>query len=142
MKATFILIFAMIGIVIAAGACVSVPQQASVEVSIDEFMKVKYISKQVEVPVGGVLTVTLGSNPTTGFKWSESANISDPTVVEQSEHKFVSPEAEGIAGAPGKEVWTFEALKKGTTEVSMDYSRPWEGGEKGEWTFKLTAVVK
>jgi len=45
-------------------------------------------------------------------------------------------------GTPGKEVWTFKTLKKGTTEVSMEYSRPWEGGEKAEWTFDLVVTVK
>ena len=47
-----------------------------------------------------------------------------------------------IAGTPGQEVWTFEALKKGSSTVSLEYDRPWEGGEKGEWTFELTVVVK
>ena len=35
-----------------------------------------------------------------------------------------------------------EALEKGITEVSMEYSQPWEGGEKGAWTFKMTVTVK
>ena len=45
-------------------------------------------------------------------------------------------------GTAGQEIWTFKALRPGTSTISMDYSRPWEGGEKGEWTFKLTVVVK
>jgi hypothetical protein len=28
------------------------------------------------------------------------------------------------------------------TIYTMEYSRPWEGGEKGEWTFTLTVIVK
>ena len=115
---------------------------ASVEVSCDDFMQQKHISKEVAAAVGDSFTVTLCSNPTTGFQWSESAQISDPTVVQQMDHKFVSPEAEGLVGAPGKEVWTFKALKKGTSTISVEYGRPWEGGEKGEWTFNLTVVVK
>ena len=105
-------------------------------------MQQKHISKEVSAAVGDSFTVTLCSNATTGFQWSESAQISDPTVIQQTDHKFVSPEAEGLVGAPGKEVWTFKALKKGTSTVSLEYSRPWEGGEKGEWTFNLTVVVK
>jgi len=53
----------------------------------------------------------------------------------------VAPET-SLVGAPGKEVWTFKALKKGTTKIAMEYSQPWEGGEKGGWTFNLTVVVK
>lgn len=100
----------------------------------------------VEVGAGDTLTVTLCSNPSTGFSWPESAQISDQTIVQQTDHKYVAPETEAgatpVVGAPGTEVWTFKALKKGTSTIYVEYSRPWEGGEKGEWTFRLTVVVK
>ncbi len=115
---------------------------ASIEVSCDDFMQQKHISKEVTTAVGDSFTVTLCSNATTGFQWSESAQISDQTVVQQTGHELVAPDAKGLVGAPGKEVWTFKALKKGTSKISLEYSRPWEGGEKGEWTFNLTVVVK
>ena len=115
---------------------------ASVEVSCDDFMQQKHISKEVSAAVGDSFTVKLCSNPTTGFQWSESAQISDPTVVQQMDHESLPPETEGLVGAPGKEVWTFKALKKGTSTISVEYGRPWEGGEQGEWTFNLTVVVK
>ena len=113
----------------------------SVDVSCDDFMKDQHISKEVEIAVDGSLTVTLCSNPTTGFQWSESAQISDQTILQQTYHEFVPPKGD-VPGAAGKEIWTFKALKKGTSTVSMEYSRPWEGGEKGEWTFALTVVVE
>jgi inhibitor of cysteine peptidase len=115
---------------------------ASVAVSCDDFGTQRHISKEVTVAVGNSFTVSLCSNATTGFQWSESAQIGDPTVVQQTDHKFVSPETEGPIGAPGNEVWTFKALKKGTSTIYLEYGRPWEGGEKGEWTFNLTVVVK
>ena len=141
MKAKLALICAVGVLSIFLFACAPAPKQASVEVSCDDFMKQQNISKQVEVAVGGSVTVTLCSNPTTGFVWSETAQISAPTVLQQASHNFVAPE-EGLVGAPGQEVWTFQALKKGTSTVSMEYSRPCEGGEKGEWTFALTVTVK
>jgi len=122
-------------------ACAPVAKQASVEVSCDDFSQQPHLSKQVEVAAGGTLTVTLCSNPTTGFEW-ESARISDQAVLQEVDHRFESPETENIVGAAGKDVWTFKALKKGMSTVSMEYSRPWEGGEKGEWTFNLTVTVK
>jgi len=122
-------------------ACSSAAEQAQVSVDIDDFMEQKHISKEVEVAVDGSLTVTLGSNQTTGFKW-ELAEITDESVLEYVDDEYVPPEDTGVVGAGGKEIWTFKALKKGTTEVSMEYSRPWEGGEKAEWTFVLTVVVK
>lgn len=111
------------------------------EISCDDFRQQAHMDKQISVAAGDTFTVTLCSNATTGFEWSESAQISDSTVVQQANHEFVAPET-GLAGAPGKEVWTFNALKKGTSTIALEYSRPWEGGEKGEWTLNLTVTVK
>jgi len=120
------------------------PNKVSVEVTCDDFMNQKHISKQFEIQADGLLVVTLCSNPTTGFQWAEEAQISDPGVLKQLQHEFVGPESEPPPppGTPGQEIWTFNALKKGTSTVYMEYSRPWEGGEKGEWTYTLTVVVK
>jgi len=142
MKSKLILVCAVVVISLCLFACSPTPKQVSVDVSCDDFMKQQHISQEAEVAVDGSLTVTLCSNPTTGFQWVESAQISDQTVLQQTSHKFVPPEETGVAGAAGKEMWTFKALKKGTSTISMEYSRPWEGGEKGEWTFVLTVTVK
>ena len=142
MKSKLTLMCAMVTISLCLFACSPATEQASAEVSCDEFMKVQHISKEVEVAAGDSFTVTLCSNPTTGFQWSESAQISDQTVLEQTDHEFLAPEAKRMAGAAGKETWTFKAVSKGTSTASMEYSRPWEGGEKGEWTFTLTVIVE
>jgi len=114
----------------------------SMEIACDDFGTQPHMSKQINVTADDTFTVTLCSNATTGFEWSESAQISDQTVVQQTGHEFVSPENKGLVGAPGEEVWTFKALKKGTSTIALEYSRPWEGGEKGEWTLNLTVIVK
>ena len=145
MKSKLILTFAVVAILLCMFACSPATKQVSVDVSCDDFYKQAAISQEVEVAVDGSLTVTLCSNPTTGFEW-ESAQISDQTVLQQTDHKFVAPETKGdgppAPGTPGKEVWTFKAFKEGTSTISIEYSRPWEGGEKGEWTFALTVTVK
>jgi len=141
----------LIGNLVAVGACssseeTSAPSQTSVEVAIDELMNQKHINKQAEVAVGGTLRVALGSNPTTGFKWSEEGEIGDENLLQQIHHAFVGPEEKGGTplppGTAGKEEWSFKALKAGTTTVTMEYSRPWEGGEKREWTFNLAVSLK
>ncbi len=66
-----------------------------VEVSYDELSNLKHIAKQVEITYPGSLIVTLGSNPTTGFQWPENPKITNNTVLEQYEQKFLSPEATG-----------------------------------------------
>ncbi len=142
MKSKLILIGVVAVISILLLACSPAAKQASVEVPLDDFTSQNHISREVTVNAGDSFTLTLGSNPTTGFTWPDEAQIGDQTVLQQTAHDFILPGEEGVVGAPGKEVWTFKTLKKGTTEVSMEYSRPWEGGEKGVWTFSLTVVVK
>lgn len=104
-----------------------------------------YDGKEISVSAGSQFTVTLESNPTTGFRW-ELAGITDKTVLEVVDSKYEPGEKAGqkppVAGAGGTEVWTFKALKAGTAKLSMEYSRPWQGGEKGVQTFNLTVVVK
>jgi inhibitor of cysteine peptidase len=111
--------------------------KAAPTVSVDE----SYAGKEVEITAGSSLVVTLESNRTTGFQW-ELTGITDQTVLKQDgEPEYVAPETSAL-GAGGQEVWTFQALKKGTSTISMAYSRPWEGGEKGVKTFDLTVVVR
>ena len=148
MKKGLILCLTMAVILMGLVGCTSnelgtTSNRATVEVSIDDFMNVNSISREVEVVKGGTVTVILGSNQTTGFQWSEDAVIGDTTILEQTNHKYVSPEADNqVVGAAGNEQWTFKALKAGTTTVAMEYSRPWEGGEKGAWKFNLTITVQ
>ena len=119
------------------------PEAVTVEISTDEFGAQNHIVKNVELTPPGSLIVSLGANPTTGFQWVASANISDPSVIEQESHNYVEPQASGnIVGAPGKDVWVFNSLKAGTATISMSYSRPWEGGEKDTWTLTLNITVK
>ena len=98
-------------------------------------------NQETEVAVGGTLTVTLESNPTTGFEWA-LVRITDETVLEEEGHEFVAPEAEAPPGTGGEEVWTFTALKEGKSTISMEYRRPWEEGVEPDKVFVLTVVVK
>jgi inhibitor of cysteine peptidase len=110
------------------------------EVSVDS----SYSAKEVEIASGGTLTVTLESNSSTGFQWS-LISISDQAVLEKVDQKYVAPEAPQnggtLVGAPGEEVWTFKALQKGKSTISMGYSRPWESVPPAK-TFTLTVTVK
>jgi len=143
MKVRLATICTLIAILLLLGACSSA---TTVEVSCDDFMAGNHITRHVEVSTGETFTVTLCSNASTGFQWAESAQVSDKGVLRQTSHEFIPPggkdDESPAPGTAGKQQWTFEALRKGTTEVSLEYSRPWEGGEKGEWTFTLTVVVK
>jgi inhibitor of cysteine peptidase len=107
----------------------------------DEFDQNQHLQKEVEIAKGNTLVVTLFSNGTTGFSWDKNAQIADTGIIQQLKHQYIGAET-NIPGASGAEQWTFEAVNTGTTTVHLEYSRPWEGGEKGVWTFDLTVTVK
>ena len=139
MKPRLILIYAVLPLSLCLSSCSGTK---SVVVSCNDLIANNHIAQQVDVTAGSSVKLSLCSNPSTGFEWSEAATISDETVIQQINHKFVSPEAKSTGGAAGEEVWIFKALKKGISIASLEYGRPWEGGEKGEWTYKLTITVK
>ncbi len=115
------------------------------EVGCAEFLESQHIIGDLEVAVGDEFKMNLCSNPTTGFQWSEQADISDNEVVDQIEHIFVEPsdkDQSSQQGKPGEEIWTFRALKRGESKIYVEYGRPWDGGEKATWTFVLSVVVE
>jgi len=115
---------------------------ATVTVTCEQFSQKAHIVQDVTAAAGSTITVTLCSNPTTGFQWGEQAQISNTQVLKQTSSKMLAPANTGMVGAPGNQEWTFEALQAGASTVSFSYSRPWEGGEKDVQTFKLTVTVK
>jgi inhibitor of cysteine peptidase len=116
-------------------------QTKTIAVSYDDLLNQKFVSRDITLAVGDTLQVTLASNNSTGFRWTAKTQIGDPAVVRQTDHKRVGPTS-SAPGASGTEVWTFDALKAGATSIATDYSRPWPGGTKGEWTFKANVTVQ
>jgi len=100
-----------------------------------------YTGKEVKITLNDSLVVTLDSNASTGFQWSQQAEISNQTVLAQTDHKYVPPEGSAF-GAPGKDVWTFKALNEGTSTIFMECKRPWEPSGQPAQVFDLTVVVK
>ena len=80
----------------------------------------------ITTKVGEEFTITLDSNPTTGYQWKLSDNFTEG-IVKLVKSEYVAPETE-MRGAGGQEVWTFKALEPGETTVEMEYVRPWETG--------------
>jgi inhibitor of cysteine peptidase len=116
----------------------------TIELTIDDFTAQKNMVKDIELIRPGSLIVSLGSNPTTGYQWDEAV-ISDTSVVAQASRNYVEPQSEGtepVVGAPGKDVWVFDSKAPGTATIKMSYSRPWEGGEKDEFTLTINITVK
>ena len=129
---------------VAALACVAPGEgarQVTVAISCDDFQQSAQQARSVTVARDGTVTVTLCSNPSTGFKWEHGA-ISDPAVLSQRDYQFLPPQsATPLAGAAGQEQWLFDANASGTATVDFHYSQSWTGGSKGAWSLALTVTV-
>jgi predicted secreted protein len=108
----------------------------------EDFNQDPHISKQIEIAKkDGQVIITLISNPSTGFSWNEKATVADNSILEQLKHETIGANSDRV-GAAGAEQWTLKAMLAGETTVKLEYSRPWEGGEKGIWTLDLIVTVK
>ena len=139
MKLRIFLIFTIFTTVLLPSSCIVTSHDFNVEISCDEFGESNHRSGEFEVEVGDKIRMELCSNPTTGFQWDYEMTIEN--VLKEEDHDFEEPKGD-VAGAAGIEVWTFEAVETGTTEVQMEYSQPWEGGLKGEWTYTVMVTVE
>ena len=110
-----------------------------IDVSCEQFRENPNNISIFQIEIGDKVTVRLCSNPTTGFQWSYE--MSGDSVLKEEDHDFEEPDSD-VVGASGTDVWTFEGTAKGTTEVLMEYSKPWEGGTKKEWTYRMTVTVQ
>ena len=117
-------------------------EYSNVRIPIETFPDQPHIDVVMSTVLGGELTITLGSNPTTGYQWSEDAEISDESVIKQVSHEFVGPGIDEPPGTPGEDVWTFKALKKGTVTTFLEYSRPWIEEDADHWTVTITTTIK
>ena len=111
----------------------------NIDISCEKFRENPNNISIFQIEIGDKVTVRLCSNPTTGFQWSYE--MSGDTVLKEEDHDFEEPDSD-VVGASGTDVWTFEGTAKGTTEVLMEYSKPWEGGTKKEWTYRMTVTVQ
>jgi inhibitor of cysteine peptidase len=92
-----------------------------------------------ETTVGKTFTIALEANPTTGYGWSQSIN--DPTVVAFVSNSYVAESRDPqVVGGGGTDTFTFKALAKGTTMITLKYARSWETGAPAQ-TRTVTVTV-
>jgi len=82
--------------------------------------------QQVTVKSGDVITVTLVSNPTTGYSW-QVMEIDNAILIQDGDPEYKqSPGSQGLVGAGGTETFRFKVIVTGETNLSLGYMRPWE----------------
>ena len=89
------------------------------------FLSLEY----AETSPGGTFVVRIPTNPSTGYSWNllsggdESVLFASGNLLEASRPE---PFPQGRSGAGVEQLWLFRALKRGTTTVTLAYSRHWE----------------
>jgi inhibitor of cysteine peptidase len=97
-------------------------------------------NSQVEVSKGGVITIELESNPSTGYAW-EVQEI-DPTKLEQVGDPIFTNSNPGLIGSGGILIFKFTCLEKGNTVIKLVYQRPWESNIPPIDTFSINISIK
>ena len=139
MKVRIALIFLMLAASLSPLSCIVTSRDINVELTCDQFNANHHMINEFQMEIGDKIRARLCSNPTTGFKWEYE--MSNGNVLKEEDYDFEEPGSD-VPGASGIEVWTFEAVEKGITEVRMEYSQPWEGGLKKEWTYTMAVTGK
>lgn len=94
--------------------------------------------KPVTVDAGGTVTVSLESNPSTGYTWDVKS--AGPLQLKGEPTFEAGGEAKAV-GAAGVQIFTFDAPKAGTGTLTLTYQRPWES-KQPEKTWSVDVTVK
>ena len=102
-----------------------------------------YDGQEYRLAPSNSLTLMLNSNPTTGYRWTASY---DDKMLTLTGKDYQQTGNGNLLGQGGKDIWRFQALQAGTTEIKMIYSRPWEPIPPGDSiqplkTFTLKVVI-
>ena len=81
-------------------------------------------SATIDTAAGKQFNIVLDGNATTGYMWEASYDKAYLSLV-KDEYKQ-NESKQGMVGVPGKHYFTFQALKAGKTEVTLNYKRAWE----------------
>ena len=73
------------------------------------------------VKLGETFTVELVANATTGYRW-QLAEPLNPNLLEYVQDGYNTPK-DSNPGTGGIHTWTFKALSKGVTKITMKYVR-------------------
>ena len=97
-------------------------------------------SQPVDVKAGDKFSIILVSNHSEGFKWQLAGSLDDQ-VLSLTGTNFIRP-IEILPNAPGKEVWYFKAVSKGSTKINFDYVHSWSEGTKTYEKYSFTVDVR
>jgi len=98
--------------------------------------------KDNEMALDGFAVLELESNSSTGYSWSVDDNDYVELVADTYYQSDAAKADPMIAGAAGKQVFVFKAVKAGTTEIKLNYTRSFEKNAKPADTAAIKLVIK
>ncbi len=86
----------------------------------DGFEQTSNRTREVTLRTGDSLELSVGSTPSIPYHW-QPPEIGDSTILQQVAHesKWPAPDVTPMPGAPGLEIWTFEAREAGRSEIRL-----------------------
>lgn len=75
----------------------------------------------ITIPVGVSFTISVSSNPSTGYSWEAGFDQSLLKLI-----KRYTPSNSGMIGAAGVENFEFEGMRPGNTNIYLNYKRSFE----------------
>lgn len=98
-------------------------------------------SQKITCKVGEKFTISLEGNPTTGFNWDFEQGFDNELVIFQGTEIKATNKDSNVVGAPSTFLWTFKAIKTGTTEAIMKYKRQWEKDPVNDKTVLVQVTI-
>ncbi|MGA2905365.1 MAG: protease inhibitor I42 family protein [Candidatus Korobacteraceae bacterium] len=97
-------------------------------------------SKDVDLTSGGTLIVKLKSNPSTGYSWAVAGDPS-PLKLQKTSYRKNTASSKAV-GAPGVQVFRFNASSAGMATLHLSYRRSWEYDVPPAKTFSVRVNVR
>ncbi|MDU9405562.1 protease inhibitor I42 family protein [Pseudomonas sp. zfem004] len=115
------------------GACAQQPQR-TVELDAESECPTR-------LQVGQNMTLSLPSNPSTGYRWLLQ-NPAPEILRALGPEVYSSPEEAGIVGSGGISTWRFQAKAAGEGHLILVYQQPWAPEVRPVQTFDCAIRVK
>lgn len=114
----------------------------TISCTVKDVFTLKDNNATVELKKGDSITIKLESNPTTGYGWMPTEDT-DGTVISITSTEYRQAKtAQEMVGSGGYEYFYFKAISPGSTDIILNYVRPWEEGVEPVMTFRLSVDVK
>ncbi|RUQ47010.1 peptidase inhibitor I42 [Corynebacterium pseudodiphtheriticum] len=112
-------------------ACASAPKQ---NVTVDS-----QSACPLQLKSGQTLTLTLPSNPTTGYRWATQDSAGG--VLRALSPEVYSSAESGVIGGGGQSTWRFQAFAAGQGRLRLTSQQPWEPEAEPTETFDCAITV-